>query len=347
MFHLTITKPFGFHLADGTLYTYLTGNEYEDIFAAWDWNLIPGITVDYNGTSLNCTGTTHTGTQEFVGGASDGSIGIAAMRYETPSSKALNWRKTWFFLPDDVQFVMLSRLTSTNPVPVFSVLDQRKHVGDVYVSGITSGSGNFTSVSSLWHGGVGYTFNTSNPAVTLSLQLGNRAGSWLTLGSTNTTQENVDIFAAWLNHTNLSQSISYAIYPATLNYSAFEAKVNATQITSVRNDGSISALLDVNHQTVMIAYWETAGGSVQIPPPSGNAPLTVKSTGNSLVIVDMGSWAITASDPTQTLLNITLTFTLGTGNIPAGWPSTAKTNTVNIALPQGGEAGMSVTQTLT
>lgn len=31
-------QPFGFHLSDGTLYTYLQGNEYEDIAAAWDWN---------------------------------------------------------------------------------------------------------------------------------------------------------------------------------------------------------------------------------------------------------------------------------------------------------------------
>ena len=33
-------QPFGFHLSDGTVYTYLDGNEYEDIAAAWDWNLI-------------------------------------------------------------------------------------------------------------------------------------------------------------------------------------------------------------------------------------------------------------------------------------------------------------------
>ena len=28
----------GFHLSDGTVYTYLKGNEYEDIAASWDWN---------------------------------------------------------------------------------------------------------------------------------------------------------------------------------------------------------------------------------------------------------------------------------------------------------------------
>ncbi|KAG5649680.1 hypothetical protein H0H81_002521 [Sphagnurus paluster] len=39
-------NPFGFHLADGVLRTYLRGDEYEDIAASWDWDLIPGTTVD-------------------------------------------------------------------------------------------------------------------------------------------------------------------------------------------------------------------------------------------------------------------------------------------------------------
>ena len=29
-------NPTGFHLADGTLFTYVQGDEYEDIAAAWD-----------------------------------------------------------------------------------------------------------------------------------------------------------------------------------------------------------------------------------------------------------------------------------------------------------------------
>lgn len=33
-----LCQPLGFHLSDGTVYTYLQGDEYEDIEAAWDWN---------------------------------------------------------------------------------------------------------------------------------------------------------------------------------------------------------------------------------------------------------------------------------------------------------------------
>ncbi len=31
-------QPYGFHLSDGTLYTYIDGTQYEDIAGAWDWN---------------------------------------------------------------------------------------------------------------------------------------------------------------------------------------------------------------------------------------------------------------------------------------------------------------------
>ncbi|KAJ7581087.1 polysaccharide lyase family 8 protein [Mycena floridula] len=339
-------NPFGFHLSDGATYTYITGNEYEDIFAAWDWNLIPGITVDYNGTSLNCTGITHTGTQSFVGGVSDGKQGIAVMRYETPSSKALNWRKTWFFLSDDVQVVFVARITSTNPVPVFSVLDQKKLVGDVLVDGIAQSSGNYTGATSLWHAGVGYLFNSSSSAATLSLQLGTRTGSWAPLGTTGQPDATFNLFAAWLNHTDLTAPVSYSIYPATSSFADFEAKVNATQIEVVRNDGSISALLDLKHSTLMLAYWETAGGSEKVPSTvAGFAPLTVASNANAVVIIHMDTWNVTVSDPTQTSSSVTLTFTLGSGIVPAGWTG-AKSKTLVFSLPQGATAGDSVTLSL-
>ncbi|KAF7436855.1 hypothetical protein PC9H_003688 [Pleurotus ostreatus] len=338
-------NPFGFHLSDGTLYTYVQGNEYEDIFAAWDWNLIPGTTVDYDATPLSCATIRKTGTQPLVGGASDGTVGVAAMRYETPTTKTLNWRKTWFFLEDDVQFVMIAKLNSTTTAPVFSILDQKRRSGDVLVDGVNRDSGNYTGVGTLWHAGVGYVFNASNPSVSLSLQLGPRTGSWSSISSSKAPPTTVDLFAAWLTHDDLSIPISYTIYPATSTPAAFEEKVAATQLRSVRNDGSISALLDVNHRTAMIVYWTAAGASVLIPSPTGNAPITIASNGNANLILHMDSWSITLSDPTQTLSTVTVTLTLGSGTAPAGW-GTAKTKSVTFSLPSGGLAGKSVTQTL-
>ena len=127
-------EPFGFHLSDGVLHTYLRGNEYES--TAWDWNFIPGITVDYGATPLNCDGAATSGVEAFVGGVSTGQCGVATMRYTNPTRQtALHWQKAWFFLQHDVQHVMVSGVASSSGAPVYTVLDQRLHNGSIMVDG--------------------------------------------------------------------------------------------------------------------------------------------------------------------------------------------------------------------
>ncbi|RPD82583.1 polysaccharide lyase family 8 protein [Lentinus tigrinus ALCF2SS1-7] len=335
---------FGFHLADGTVYTHINGDEYEDIVAAWDWNLIPGITVDYGATPLQCNMTRKTGTQPFVGGASDGKVGAVAMRYENPISKSLNWRKTWFFLENDVQFVMVARITSSTTAPVFSVLDQRKHVGDVLVNGEPAASGNFSHASTLWHGGVGYVFNVTDP-VTLSVDVSSRTGDWSAIGASSQPPVTVDMFSAWLVHNDLTAAISYMVFPAT-TADTFQDKVAATDLHVIRNDGSISALVDNANKMVFGVFWETNGGQFTIPAlASGGATIKVQSTGSSNIILRMDTWTVTVADPTQLLSTLTLTFTLSSGTAPPGWGS-SKTKTVSFTLPSGGVAGSSLTQML-
>ncbi|KAJ3511297.1 hypothetical protein NLJ89_g4185 [Agrocybe chaxingu] len=339
-------NPFGFHLSDGAVYTYLSGNEYEDIFAAWDWNLIPGTTTDYAATPLDCSSIRKTGTQGFVGGTSDGTIGIAAMRYETPTTRTLAWRKTWFFLNNDVQFVMLARLTSTTTSPVFSVLDQRKQDGAVFVNGAQVSSGNFSTPSTLWHGGVGYAFNTSNPSTSLSVSLTSRTGSWQSIGSSSQQAAPVNLFAAWLNHIDTAVPISYIVFPATTQAS-FQQKLSSSQLVSVRNDGSISALLDAVNNVAMTVFWVDAGGSVTIPSKTiGVAPLTVRSNGSSAIIVNLNTWTVTLSDPTQTLSALAVNFTLGSGAIPSGWESSARLQTLSLTLPTGSLVGSTIQHSL-
>ncbi|VDB99673.1 unnamed protein product [Peniophora sp. CBMAI 1063] len=337
-------NPFGFHLADGALYTRMTGDEYEDIPAAWDWNLIPGTTVDYGATTLDCSDVKHSGTQALVGGASDGNIGVVAMRYETPSTKQLNWRKTWFFLPNDVQHVMVARITSNTDAPVFSVLDQRKLSGDITVDGKTVTNGNFSGVSTLFHGGVGYAFNSSNTAVSLSVQSGERTGSWAAISTSTQPDETVDLFSAWLSHSDLSAPIDYTVYPAT-TASSFATKAKNPP-TIIRNDGSISALVDEQNNVAMFVFWDAAGGSTTIPSFNGATTIKVTSNGNVALIVNLDNFNLTVADPTQSLTSATLTFALGSGTAPAGWSSSSKSASKTVTLPSGGIIGGSVSSTL-
>ncbi|KAJ2985345.1 hypothetical protein NUW54_g10181 [Trametes sanguinea] len=276
--------------------------------------------------------------------SADGLVGAVAMRYENPISKSLNWRKTWFFLENDVQFVMVARITSSTSAPVFSVLDQRKHVGEVLVNGAASGGGNFSSPSTLWHGGVGYVFNTSDP-VTLSVDVSTKTGSWSAIGASSQPPVTVDMFTAWLSHNDISSAISYIVFPATTP-DTFQQKVAAANLHTIRNDGSISALLDIANEMAFLVFWETNGGSVTIPAlAKGGATLKVQSTGSANVILRMNTWTVTVADPTQLLSTLTLTFTLGSGTAPAGWGS-SKTKTLQFTLPSGGVAGSSLTQNL-
>ncbi|KAJ7051996.1 polysaccharide lyase family 8 protein [Mycena amicta] len=336
----------GFHLADGAIYTYTTGNEYQDVFSAWDWNLIPGITVDYGATPLSCATARKNGIQPYVGGVSDGNVGMATMRYDNPTTRAMTWRKTYFFLQGDIVFVMVALITSTTTAPVVTVLDQRTHVGDVLVNGATTGTANFTGASTLWHAGTGYTFNASNPATSLSVTVGPKTGNWQAIGSSSAAPNTVDMFTAYLAHSDITQPATYAMYPGTTQSQfATKAAAESTNIHVVRNDGTISALIDSAHNTAFIAFWTAAGSTFTLPSQtSGIASIQVKASANSAVILHMDTWVAWVSDPTQTLTSTTplvVNFTLLTGTAPAGWGA-AKSRAVTVTLPTGGQAGMSV-----
>ncbi|KAI1790344.1 polysaccharide lyase family 8 protein [Ganoderma leucocontextum] len=346
-------NPLGFHLSDGTLYTYLQGNEYEDIAAAWDWNLIPGTTLDYNATPLNCGLTQWSGVQAFVGGASDGSVGAAAMRYTNPYSGSLTFQKAWFFLDDDVQHILISSANSTSPEanPVVSVLDQKRLNGDVYVDGraLTEG-GNFSRPRSLWHDGVGYTFDYGllDGQFDLAVDFGARSGNWATIGISTVGNITVDLFSAWINHgagSQLDVPVAYTAYPAT-TLKAFHRKRLETQpqLYTVQNDASVSAVFDARHRTAMLVFWDAQGGSVSFVPGLFDAPITVQASANSVVIYKLDDGNVTVSDPSQTVPTLNLTLEVGLlGRRPEGWGGDCA-KTLLFELPSGGVAGSSVTK---
>ncbi|KIY52561.1 polysaccharide lyase family 8 protein [Fistulina hepatica ATCC 64428] len=327
-------NPLGFHLSDGTTYTYLQGNEYEDIAAAWDWNLIPGTTVDYGATPLSCGTARYTGVESFVGGVSSGEVGISVMRYTNPSTGNFTFQKAWFFLKDDAQRVMVSNITSETGAPVYSVLDQRLSAGTFYIdqSPVSSGSYSGTTPHSLFHGGVGYIFPTDYQTtipVSLIAQSQTRSGDWSTIGISSQPVITVDIFAARLQHVNLSHPIEYTVFPG-IDISGLEAKASATisSVETVRNDDHISAVYDNKHEMAMAVFWDSTGGSVDF------SAFSLTANGNAAVVYQMNNSTAWVADPSQTLSSVTLTFSFS---------GTRKhTKSVFIDLAGGGFAGSSV-----
>ncbi|KAI1797880.1 galactose mutarotase-like domain-containing protein [Ganoderma leucocontextum] len=283
-------NPFGFHLSDGTLYTYMEGTEYSDIAGAWDWNLIPGITTNYAATKLSCS---HT---QF---SSDEAFAPSASRKHGSSS-----------------------------------LDQKRLNGVVVVDGqeVTAG-GKFSDATSLWHDNVGYTFDKQP----LSVSSGSREADWGSIGISKVADTPANLFSAWLVHgsgSDLSVPVAYTAYPA-VSQDDFAAKSAKTSLTTIQNDKSISAVFDDANQTAMLVFWDNDGGSTTFTPSDKDA-ITVKSSGASIVIYKLNDGTVTVSDPSQTLNTLHLSITTGG----------AQARALDVDLPQGGEAGKSVTQML-
>ncbi|KDQ15588.1 polysaccharide lyase family 8 protein [Botryobasidium botryosum FD-172 SS1] len=320
-------NPYGFHLSDGTTYTYLVGDEYEDISAAWDWELIPGTTVDYGATPLECDTTGQKGDQAFVGGASDGRVGVSAMRYVNPLTGSLSWQKSWFFFEGGVHKVMVAGVKSETDSPVYSVLDQRRQSGPVHIDGrpVAPGDVNVTrdGARSLWHANTGYTFDDG---LTVSVSTGKRTGAWTDIGASLQPPVTVDLFAAYIQHdaTNLDTPISYTVYPAiprdtfasiSASASVSAQETNSTKsprsiadtsrIVTIQNDALISAAFDTKHTTVMAVFWAEDGGSVTIPI---RPAYTVQSNRAVTLIVSLERRSFTVADPSQSLNDVTLTF---------------------------------------
>ncbi|KAG6857590.1 hypothetical protein H0H87_000189 [Tephrocybe sp. NHM501043] len=321
-------NPLGFHLADGVVYTYLRGDEYEDISVAWDWNLIPGTTVDYGATALSCDHTQFTGIETFVGGVSDGKKGIAAMRYTNPFTKSLRWQKVWFFLDDDVQHVMVANVSSSTSAPVYSVLDQRLRTTSVVTDEASIGG---NKVQTLWHGDVGYVLPL-NSATNLMVQVGQKSGNWSTIGTSTQPPATVDLFAAWIKHNTVSSPIEYTAFPGT-DLDDFSKKSQKLRLQTVQNDPHVSAIYDEIHQSVMVVFWDAVGGSTTFNPRNGG-PITISTNGNSAIIYRISSEEVVASDPSQTLSTLQVQII------------SRKSRTLVFALPQGGLAGSSVSQRL-
>jgi Polysaccharide lyase family 8, super-sandwich domain/Polysaccharide lyase family 8, C-terminal beta-sandwich domain len=326
----------GFHLSDGTLYTYLQGDEYEDIPAAWDWNLIPGTTVDYGATPLNCAQAQWTGLESFVGGTSDGKTGVAAMKYLNPLTQAFGWKKAWFFLDDDTQYVMIADLTSDTNAPVYSVLDQKRHSDTIHVNNdVFHSPGNQTfnrTVSSLWHGGVGYLFDSEPPV--LSLFVGELTGAWSAIGTSTQPPETVDIFAAWIEHQDPMQPVSYTVFPGT-TFDRFLEKTKERHVIPLQNDAHISAIFDADYGTVSAVFWDASGGTLGLDsgPPSGLGLATVSVNANVALILNSRTGTFTVSDPSQTLTSLEVRVKK-IQDIPL---------TFLVELPQDGLAGSSIT----
>jgi hypothetical protein len=327
-------NPLGYHLSDGALYTYNTGNEYHDIAAAWDWNLIPGTTTSPGLDLLNCNTTEVTGVEDFVGGVSDSVRGIAAMKYTDPTSKKLSWQKAWFFLDGDVQHVSISNLAMEGGAEVVSVLDQRRAADSIVIDSQTRQTAGLTRVavaSTFHHGGVGYSLPQaliSGGKITATVQVDSKHGNWSNIGTSTQPPSNVTLFTGLITHKDPSASVEYSMFPGTTP-DTFQQKLKTSQLVT-QQDGHISSVYDQANNVIYVVFWGASGGWASVQPKSGPA-ITFEASANCVLIYRVNDGKAILSDPSQTQKSIALEVSFG-----------SRSTTLNFSLPSGGAAGSSM-----
>ncbi|HEX7008510.1 MAG TPA: polysaccharide lyase family 8 super-sandwich domain-containing protein, partial [Phycisphaeraceae bacterium] len=129
------------HLSDGANFLYITGQEYKDIFPAWDWQKVPGTTAEQVGDGsaqqMNTIEPKPVGTRgwtDFVGGVSDGRYGLCVMHLQRG---ALSARKAWFFF-DDAYACLGTGITIQNEHPAVTTVNQTHLDGPVRAAGKAS-----------------------------------------------------------------------------------------------------------------------------------------------------------------------------------------------------------------
>jgi len=320
------------HLSDGVNFIYRRGDEYRDIFPAWDWTLLPGTTALHASLSTGRPRTDEAvsigqrGMASFVGGVSDGRYGAAAMDLERGSLTA---HKAWFFF--DRFYVALGAgialAPAASPVEVATDINQARARGDIFVNGRklsgdlrarTYSSGSLHIVT---EDGIGYIPGPDTIAV-LSDSI--QSGRWSEIGSGTSELVSVPVFNLWISHgsTPKNATYQYTVLPdTTVAKTVAEYRHPSFQVLS--NTAAIQAIYIVALKYVAAVFYaasllETPLGTLSVDHPA-------------MVLIQSGAdgLRVTASNPENRAVTLNVTI---------------KGRTCRIDLPGGDQAGSSITQ---
>ncbi|OAA38183.1 polysaccharide lyase family 8 protein [Beauveria brongniartii RCEF 3172] len=371
-------NPLGYHLGQGTLFTYVDGTEYADIWASWDWNLIPGTTVVRNRPALAATKVKYQGKRDFVGVVSDGHVGAAVEDYQDPLDAHISYKKAWFYLGDAVLVSIVDVVRTKDAgddddgaAPTITVLDNRaKAAGGAFVDGnkiklssCSSSSSSDTRAigSTLFYGGNGYM--SYDAPFNLTVSEGERTGNWSAISTSTAGSATVPIFSAYTT-VNASKAATYAVFPATSPEKlAQEAKspswkpVNGEGISGAAGQGILSVVFwpGGSNRSLIVDLADIGwarSGTVKVTAGQPGVYLMTGGRGTGRTAKEEGvkKLVVTAADPTQKLETATLGLVFTTS--PPGEEDTMEACGVAVeaeielafALPMGGMAGSSVTR---
>ncbi|MEG0545913.1 MAG: polysaccharide lyase family 8 super-sandwich domain-containing protein [Oscillospiraceae bacterium] len=211
----------GYFLADGAYSINVSGEEYNNIFPAWDFSLIPGTTTPHIkdiplpkewGTYAKNT---------FAGGLSTGEVGISAYAYNDVDFGINTSANKSYFMIDGKVVCIGSDINSSNENEIRTTLNQCLLSEDAVIinedktqNPLTSGEKQIEKAKGIYHGKVGYVFYDDNP---IMAKVATQSGTWTEIATPSPNKNTVekDVFTLSINHGVMPNSASYvyAILP--------------------------------------------------------------------------------------------------------------------------------------
>ncbi len=274
------------HAADGAMYVYKTGFEYLDIAPTWDWQKLPGTTVQVNGTNLTCNTADGNGYRPMVGVLTDGLHGLsfmdfAALRY----GQQLYLRKSYLW-QEGVIIIAISNISTAPTSRVTTTFESRLLNGAVQYSTdgkswqtVPAGTHTFPLPRSegesayVLHDGIGYFIPGSasySPSASLNILNDAVTGNWSAIGSATGTVTS-EVFTLWVDHGNPpveAETLIYHVYPnAGDSASAFAILVQQTitRFTVETNAVEQQSFFDAQSNALYVTAYDNTT-TITLPP---------------------------------------------------------------------------------
>ena len=250
------------HIADGCNIIMRTGHEYRDIYPVWDWQKIPGTTVEQRARLQGSP--RRKGTRDFVGGVSDGRYGLAAFDFVRDDLSA---RKCWVFF-DDEYVCLGAGISCSSDNPVATTLSQCHLSGKVTVCEggktrqLSGGSHLLNGLTWVWHDGVTYRFFQPLAA---HVEGATKRGSWRDISARySATPVACDVFTLWLDHGKHPRNASYAYCVLPTADSPPGAGQSLPPVRILANTPSLQAVWHEKLCIAAIAFYQS--GTIEIVP---------------------------------------------------------------------------------
>jgi chondroitin AC lyase len=236
------------HLADGAMYLYQSGDEYKDIFPAWDWNKIPGTTTEQVAdlNTIEPNGNHTYGKTNFVGGVSDGDCGLCVMDLKRGKLTA---HKAWFFFGD--AFLCLG-----NSITLDGDNDVVTAINQCHLRGEVKSGENW-----IHHDNVGY---IALAGTKLQATTATQSGKWSDIGAGTDEAVSVPVFNLWIDHGKSPKDATYQyLVSPGVTAEQTELRVKQTGFKVFANSANVQAVYEAKSNRLAIAFWKA--GSVKTP----------------------------------------------------------------------------------